>query len=532
MKPKICKVCGQEFIPTHYNQKICKRKHYHPCPVCGKMVETTNFTHLQCCSEECTKKKRNATNVKLYGGAPAGNPSVQAKMKATCMKNNGVEWPAQNKSIREEQLHNYLSHYGKEENPEGHKELRGRIENTCLDKYGVRCNFQMPDYKEISAKTLQRKYGIEGITNCMQVQEVKDRMKATLIERYGVTNVAMRDEVQLKMRKTCLERYGVEAAIQSEEVKSKIIKTNLEKYGVPWYCMTDECKAASGKINSKLNQKFVELLNHAGINCESEFRIGSYSFDVKTTNNILIEIDPTYTHTSLVNMFDKESPGLPANYHQKKTSVAAEAGYRCIHIFDWDDWNKVINLIKPADTTVYARNCTLKPVSNEDCIEFLNMYHLQSECKGILYSIGLYSDDDDLVSLMTFGKPRYNKSCEYELLRYCIRPDVNVVGGSGKLFKQAIADLNAESIVSYCDLSKFTGSVYEMLGFKLYRKADPSKHWFKDGKHITDNLLRQRGYDQLFGTHYGKGTSNEELMISHRWLPIYDCGQATYIWRR
>ena len=532
MESKICKVCGQEFIPTHHNQKICKRKHYHPCPVCGKMVETTNFTHLQCCSEECTKKKRNATNVKLYGGAPAGDPSVQAKMKSTCMKNNGVKWPAQNKRIHKEQLHNYLSHYGKEENPDGCKELQMRREQTCLQNYGVRSNFQMFAFKEIAAKTLQKKYGVEGITNCMQAPQVKAKLRATSMERYGVPNPAMSEEVRAKMRSTTIENYGVPYSSQSEEIKERIKQTNLEKYGSPWYCMTDACRAASGKINSKLNQKFIELLKQNNIQCESEFRIGSYSFDVKVENDVLIEIDPTFTHTSLVNMFDKSSLGLPSNYHQKKTSVAEEAGYRCIHIFDWDDWTKIVSLVKPANETLYARNCKLKAVSNEDCIEFLKNYHLQSECKGIIHSIGLYSENDNLVSLMAFGRPRYNKSCEYELLRYCVRPDVNIIGGSSKLFKQAINDLNANSVVSYCDLSKFTGNVYEKLGFTLHRKADPSKHWFKDGKHITDNLLRQRGYDQLFGTNYGKGTSNEELMLSHNWLPIYDCGQATYIWRR
>ena len=50
--------------------------------------------------------------------------------------------------------------------------------------------------------------------------------------------------------------------------------------------------------------------------------------------------------------------------------------------------------------------------------------------------------------------------------------------------------------------------------------------------HITDNLLRQQGFDRLlgdiFGT-YGKGTSNEELMLEHGFVEIYDCGQAVYI---
>lgn len=29
---------------------------------------------------------------------------------------------------------------------------------------------------------------------------------------------------------------------------------------------------------------------------------------------------------------------------------------------------------------------------------------------------------------------------------------------------------------------------------------------------------------------YGKGTNNEELMIKHNWLPVYDCGQKVFEW--
>lgn len=56
----------------------------------------------------------------------------------------------------------------------------------------------------------------------------------------------------------------------------------------------------------------------------------------------------------------------------------------------------------------------------------------------------------------------------------------------------------------------------------------PRRIWSKGNKMITDNLLNQRGYDQLFSTNYGKGTSNESLMINNGWLPIYDCGQGVY----
>ena len=132
----------------------------------------------------------------------------------------------------------------------------------------------------------------------------------------------------------------------------------------------------------------------------------------------------------------------------------------------------------------------------------------------------------------TFGEPRYNKKYEYELLRLCIHSDYYVIGGAEKLFHYFIKHYNPSNIISYCDASKFTGEVYKKLGFVLYRDSIPSKHWYKNSIHITDNLLRQRGFDQLFKTDYGKGTSNDDLMKQHKFLTLWDCGQKTYTWTK
>lgn len=131
---------------------------------------------------------------------------------------------------------------------------------------------------------------------------------------------------------------------------------------------------------------------------------------------------------------------------------------------------------------------------------------------------------------MTFGKPRYNKNYQWELLRLCTDVNYRVVGGTERLFKNFKINYSPESIISYCDSSKFIGNIYIKLGFKLVNDGRPSKHWSKQTSHITDNLLRQQGFDRLFKTNYGKGTSNEELMLENGWLPIYDCGQAVYVW--
>ena len=133
---------------------------------------------------------------------------------------------------------------------------------------------------------------------------------------------------------------------------------------------------------------------------------------------------------------------------------------------------------------------------------------------------------------MTFGKPRYNKKCDCELLRFC--ESYMIVGGAEKLWRFFITNYNYKCIVSYCDLSKFSGTVYDKLKFKLSSTSKPSRHWYnlRTKEHYTDNYIRQHGVDRIFGTDFGKGTSNEELMLTLNFLPVYDCGQATYIYRR
>ena len=138
---------------------------------------------------------------------------------------------------------------------------------------------------------------------------------------------------------------------------------------------------------------------------------------------------------------------------------------------------------------------------------------------------------------MTFGKPRYNRKFEWELLRLCALPGTSVVGGPSKLFSHFVREYSPKSVLSYCDRSKFTGKVYESIGMTLADEGTPNKHWYSPRKsermqHVTNNFLLQRGFDQIFGTSYGKGTINEQLMLERCYLPVYDCGQMRFEWHK
>lgn len=88
---------------------------------------------------------------------------------------------------------------------------------------------------------------------------------------------------------------------------------------------------SKGGLSQIQEKGFSELLSNAGIKHEREFHINGYSYDFKI-ENILVEINPTITHNSLVNVFGGKP--LSQDYHKSKTLAAQKAGYRCVHVWD------------------------------------------------------------------------------------------------------------------------------------------------------------------------------------------------------
>ena len=550
---KICKFCGKEFDAKCKDTTVCYEPHTTTCAVCGKEFTFKDRTYFHnTCSRKCSKQlgkiNREKTSLERYGVRNAGwTEDSKEKIKFKNLEKFGVEWTFQAESVKQKIKDTNLQRYGVK-NPNQSEEIRSKSKKTNMERYGVEnplskgspfwdeikeINLEKygtidpgnrPEYLEKRKQTQINKYGKEWYT---QTDEYKQKVKETSLEKYGVEHFTQSDEYKENRRKSIYDKYGVYSTSQLDEVKQKLSDSVMDKYGVPWYCMTETCRNAQGDTISNINKKFGEKLSNLGIEFEYEYPIGNKSFDfILPKLNMLVEINPTYTHTSE----KTKMGGKDRNYHKEKMKLAMENGFRCINIWDWDDVDLIINNLSLKDK-IYARKCDIKEVSISDSKKFLDKYHLQHSCNGILKSYGLFYHDL-LISLMVFGKPRYNKNCEWELLRYCTRSEYSVTGGASKLFKHFLDDCNPESVISYCDKSKFGGNIYESLNFNLIDDGQPSKHWSKYSRQITDNLLRQRGFDQLFGTNFGKGTSNEQLMLEHGWLPVYDCGQSTYVWNR
>ena len=538
-------------------------------------ISISNKTNKE---KESIKEKRKQTNLEKYGVEnPYQSEDIKDKIKQQNIEKYGVEYSLQRKDVKEKIDNTLISKYGVKriiqsengkkkykntclqrygvDNPSKLKEKKLKIKKTCLERYGNEIPCRTQEIQDKMKKNSLEKWGTEypsqnlqisnkiSLTHLSKTQEEKDKIlkkrKQTKLEKYGDENYNNKEKIKESHRNMSIEQktirhlhqlkaWNSKTEKEKQEILNKRIKTNMERYNVPWTCMREEARINSGAI-SKINQSFANRLDQFNINYEMECVLDNFSYDFKIENTLL-EINPTYSHNTTVTPIFNNSPvkkePISKFYHLNKTETAQKYGLRCIHVFDWDDWNKIISFFIPKQK-LYARKCEIKEVSKQECNEFLNLYHLQSTCRGQTIRLGLYYDNV-LVQIMTFGQPRYNKNYEWELLRLCSNSKYVIVGGSQRLWKHFLDIYNPSNIISYCDVSKFSGKVYETLGMELLQRTVPNKIWSKHHLKITNNLLNQQGADRLIGTNLGKNTSNYEIMIANGWKEIYDCGQLVF----
>ena len=472
---KVCRGCGKEFRTNSPQKQFCDRQHYFPCPVCGTYVKYKyrDFTReAPCCSNEC-KHELRVSKMAPKICSICGEPFIATSGVSTiCSKDHYRPCEICGKEFLITREH--------------------RDVTTCSSE----CS------KEKTRRFYQIKYHAD---HPMQNPEVQKHHQAAMEAKHGAAHALQVNKFMKKQQET-------------------VVQTNMERHGVPYACMLPQCTESQGKIISGPNLKARSYLESLGLRCSLEKRIDNFSYDIVVESiKTVIEIDPTYTH-STINTHWKSS--VTPDYHLRKTEVAAEQGYRCIHIFDWEDTHKILDMLKPRDS-IYARKCHIYKLKEDVAKEFIEENHIQGNCRGQKLFLGLVYEGE-LYQVMSFGFSRYSRSHDIELLRLCTKQGYSVVGGASKLFKFAVEDYGLSNIVSYCDISKFDGSVYETIGMKFLRQTPPQEIWSKGVQHITANLLRQRGYDQLFKTNYGKGTDNEQLMLDNGWLPVYDCGMKVF----
>ena len=282
-------------------------------------------------------------------------------------------------------------------------------------------------------------------------------------------------------------------------------------------------------LESKWEQEvyeFIKGMYNDAINGERSILEG-FEIDVYVpSKKIGFECDGLFWHNEL----NKEK-----NYHLNKTNECKNKGIQLIHIFE-DEWiykkeivkNRIKSILGNNDEIIYARNCKVVELDYNNVSTFMDENHLQGKTPSTYYYGLLY--EGELVAVMSFGNKRKNLGSKpklgyYELIRFCTKGGINIIGGASKLMNHFIKTINPEEIISYCDLRWSNGGMYEKLGFQLDHISQPNYYYV-----IGDKRKNRFNYrkDVLIKEGFDNGKTEHQIMLERKIYRIYDCGTLVY----
>ena len=510
---------------------------YPKCPICGRVPGFVNF------------KK----GYKTYCSAKCSNscPDKREKTKTTNNIKYGGNAPASSKKIKEKAVHTNLLRYGVS-NIQKLDSTKEQVRQTCLSKYGGQGNSSkilLDKYKSTSYE----KYGTE---NPMQNDLVKENFKLTMLETYNVDHPSRLKSIRQKIQ---------QSRRNTEMIKHTFIKGYTSNGDWICECPHPECEKCDKKLfvipaliyegRKRENTEICTNLLPVGIDTTKNNSLelfvqnilGKYNIEFQTNvrsvinpkeldiliNDIAIECNGVYTHSVKYKY---------PNYHIDKTKECRCKRIRLIHI--WEDWIKtkpkivesiILNKLGLISNTIYARKTTLKVIDSKVCNEFLDNNHIQGRSAANI-RLGLYSGDE-LVSVMTFGKPRVNmgtkdKKTQWELIRFCSKLNTRVVGGASKLLKYFIKTYHPISIESFSSNDISDGELYKKLGFVSDYKYNQSYWYIEPGtlkRYHRSSFSKQQIVKRGWKDKVDSSWTEKEVMKEHGYFCIYDSGQFKWI---
>lgn len=114
-------------------------------------------------------------------------------------------------------------------NPFQSEEIKERMKQTLLERYGVENPSHLSEFRKKAQQTNLERYGVE---HALQLDEFMEKRRITILKNFGVDYPGESKELQARRKQTNLERHGVENPSQLEKFKEKTRQTNLERHGV------------------------------------------------------------------------------------------------------------------------------------------------------------------------------------------------------------------------------------------------------------------------------------------------------------
>lgn len=526
------------------------------CLVCNKQLNINHidFKHniyYQYCCIDCANKSSLRIN----------------KIKNTNLQRYGVTSPAKNENIKQ------------------------KIKNTCMKKYGTTCSFSVDIVKDKIKQTLLEKYGVEHplqsfevqaklINTCMKKYGIPNgggsvesiqKMKSTFISNYGVEWSWQSPKIQEKTKSTFLQKYGVQNYLQTgipqKQSGIKRITDSYEQfilnneYDEPMFSLEDYTKRSPKcdtlefrcrKCNTIFQSRHLNGLHSRCPKCYpsnksiGEIEVGdfihSYDIQIKLCNRSLIspyELDIYIPSKSIAIEYDglyyhSDERRTDRNYHSMKTDMCYLQNIQLIHIFE-NEWlfnknivkSRLLNLLGIYSTTIFAQNCDVHEINNDEAAIFFNRTCLQGYRISHL-NIGLFYNDK-VVAIMSFRQNDNSEKYQWELLQFSVELGCHIPDAAAKLLKYFERTYHPKSLISYVDRRWNTGKMHRALGFILDHISSPNYlYWNTTNKNI---LFSSNDYQIMKNDliAFNDKLSDVENLKNNGCHIIYDAGDFVFV---
>lgn len=441
---------------------------------------------------------------------------TKEKIKKTNLEKYGVEYGLQSNKVREKITKSRIERHGSYWSDDMYEKSK----KTYLDKFGVEHHLKSAEGKEKFKKIIKEKYG-EDIVSTLQLDETKEKIKQTNLEKYGVKSPMQNNDIKEKIKQTNSEKYGVEFHTQKHIEPKKLAEFHddekfIELYNsfnyvsdiMEYFGIISESTVhqRAKKLNlptkynlvSKEEQELADFLSqYTRVEQSRRDIIKPKEIDIFLPEfNLGIEYNGIYYHST---KFSKITP----DYHIEKTKRMNNLGYSLIHIFS-DEWNNKPDIVKSVlldalgknDIKIYSQQTNIHEVSANQSDDFLQKNHV----KGKYFSdirYGLFYGNE-LVSLMTFSRSISNKNYEWEMVRFCNKLNTEVVDGASKLLKHFVKNYG-NSIISYSDKRWHNDGFHDILGFQKIGDTKPECYMInKNNRYIISDTMETIEFDRVY----------------------------------
>ena len=401
-----------------------------------------------------------------------------------------------------------------------HPEKLSASEKTCFERYGTKTTLAVKEFRDKGVETMLKTYGVSSPGQLEKNHQIQLKKS---YENYLLNNDY--DEPMFS-----LEDYYARAN------DDELLKFKCKRCGLVFYAKHKDghhhrCpKCYDYKYTSQQEKSLAEFVKSivgndtVQENCKDVIYPGEVDIYVPS-KKLAIEYDGLYWHS------DDQKPDH--KFHLKKTELCEAKGIQLIHVFE-NEWitkpeivkSRIRNLLGAYDKIVYARKCVIKEVDSKMSKAFQEQNHIQGSVHSSV-NIGLFFEDE-LISLMTFGKTRFSKKYEWELLRFCSKLNWHVIGAASKLLKHFEKEYSPKSLVSYADRRWSQGKVYKAIGFNLEHASLPNYWYWKDASQIYSRVKFQKHTLERQLETYDPNLTEVQNMKNNHYSRIFDCGNLVF----